>query len=257
MYHFFVSKEQIGSGEIIITGKDVNHIRNVLRMKRGEKIFISDGENKGYCCEVAEMAGEQVTARILSVEDSDRELPARLYLFQGLPKSDKMEWIIQKAVELGVYQVIPVVTRRTIVKLDSKKEEARLKRWNKIAESAAKQSKRGLIPEVTKVVTFENALAMTEHFQVRIIPFEHAEGMETARRELERMGRGMDVGIFIGPEGGFEDEEIVRAERAGVKPISLGRRILRTETAGLMVLSVAGYVLETKRENTETVSDSN
>lgn len=249
MYHFFVSKEQIGPGEINITGGDVNHVRNVLRMKAGEKIFVSDGEKKGYCCEIEEMTGEQVTARILSEEDGDRELPARLYLFQGLPKSDKMELIIQKAVELGVYQVIPVATRRTIVKLDNKKEEARIKRWNKIAESAAKQSGRGLIPEVTGVMTFEKALALAEHCQVKIIPFEHAEGMEAAKRELERLGPGMDGAIFIGPEGGFEDEEVAQAERAGVKPVSLGRRILRTETAGLMVLSVAGYLLETKKEN--------
>lgn len=246
MYHFFVSKEQIGSREIIITGGDVNHIRNVLRMKPGEKVYISDGEKKGYCCELDQVAGDHVTARILSEEDNDRELPARLYLFQGLPKSDKMELIIQKAVELGVYQVIPVMTRRTIVKLDGKKEEARVKRWNGIAESAAKQSGRGLIPEVTPVVPFEKALAMAQDFQVKIIPFEHAEGMTDTKRELESIGSGMDVGIFIGPEGGFEDGEIALAEAAAVKPVSLGKRILRTETAGLMILSVIGYLLESK-----------
>ncbi|MCI8664106.1 MAG: 16S rRNA (uracil(1498)-N(3))-methyltransferase [Hungatella sp.] len=249
MYHFFVLKEQIGPHEIIITGGDVNHIRSVLRMKPGEKIGISDGEENEYCCEIVHIAEDQVRARILSEEKDSRELPARLYLFQGLPKSDKMELIIQKAVELGVYQVIPVVTRRTIVKLDSKKEEARIKRWNTIAESAAKQSGRGIIPQVTEVMTFDKALALAETFQVKIIPFEHAVGMADTKRELERIRPGTDAGFFIGPEGGFEEEEIVRAEGAGVKAVSLGRRILRTETAGLMVLSVAGYLLETEREN--------
>lgn len=256
MYHFFVTKDQIGPGYITITGGDVNHIRNVLRMKAGEQVSVRDGETKGYVCEIAEIRGETVTARILCEEEDQKELPARLHLFQGLPKSDKMELIIQKAVELGIYQVIPVVTKRTIVKMDKKKEESRIKRWNSIAESAAKQSGRNRIPRVTGIMSFEEALAFAEQFQVKMIPFEHAEGMEAAKREMERMGPGMDIGIFIGPEGGFEDEEVSRAEAAGVKAVSLGRRILRTETAGLMVLSVAGYLLETKGMGTGGEGDA-
>lgn len=244
MYHFFVSKEQIGREEITIRGGDVNHIRNVLRMKPGEKVYVSDGERTGYECRIAELTGETVTVRILSEREDTGELPARLHLFQGLPKGDKMELIIQKAVELGVCEVIPVVTRRTVVKLDKKKEAARVIRWNTIAESAAKQSGRGVIPRVAGVMTFREALAYGNDFQVKLIPFEHAVGMEDTRRGLESIRPGMDAGIFIGPEGGFEDEEIALAESMGVKPISLGNRILRTETAGLMVLSVAGYLLE-------------
>ncbi len=156
-----------------------------------------------------------------------------------------MELVIQKAVELGVSEVIPVITRRTIVKLDKKKVEAKTARWNAVAESAAKQSGRGVIPVVRGVLSFKEALAYAGPFPVKIIAYERAEGMKTLREQLGRIRPGMDAGIFIGPEGGFEEEEISGAESAGAVPVSLGRRILRTETAGLMVLSVAGYLLET------------
>lgn len=244
MYHFFVKPEQIGPELIQITGSDVNHIRNVLRMKAGEQVLISNGIDRDYHCELEEVAQERVTARILSVKEDSTELPARLYLFQGLPKSDKMELIIQKAVELGVYQIIPVATKRAVVKLDGKKEEAKVKRWNTIAESAAKQSRRIIIPEVTGVMTLKEAMAYAKDFDVNLIPFEHAEGMEGTKKELERIKPGMQVGIFIGPEGGFEDSEIEQAAAADIRPVTLGKRILRTETAGFTILSVLMFQLE-------------
>ncbi len=245
MYHFFVTEDQIGEETVVIRGSDVNHIRNVLRMRQGEPLFISGGEGTGYECEICHIGTDQVMARILSRSDRTGELPARLHLFQGLPKGDKMELVIQKAVELGVSEVVPVITRRTIVKLDKKKEEAKTARWNAVAESAAKQSGRGVIPVVRGVLSFKEALAYAGPFPVKIIAYERAEGMKTLREQLGRIRPGMDAGIFIGPEGGFEEEEISGAESAGAVPVSLGRRILRTETAGLMVLSVAGYLLET------------
>lgn len=244
MYHFFVNPEQIGEQEICITGNDVNHIKNVLRMKPGEQVLVSNGIDQDYRCEIAAITPEAVTARILSVDEEGTELPAKLYLFQGLPKSDKMELIVQKAVELGVYQVIPVMTKRAVVKLDAKKEEARVKRWNAIAESAAKQSKRIMIPEVTGVMTFQEAVEVAKNLDVSLIPFEHAKGMEGTRRELERIKPGMSVGILIGPEGGFEDSEIEAASAADIRPVTLGKRILRTETAGLAILSVLMFQLE-------------
>lgn len=244
MYHFFVSPEQIGESHICITGNDVNHIKNVLRMKPGEQVLISNGVDKDYHCEIDEVSPEEVTARILSVDEEGTELPAKLYLFQGLPKSDKMELIVQKAVELGVYQVIPVMTKRAVVKLDAKKEEARVKRWNSIAESAAKQSKRIIIPEVTGVMSLSEAFAFAKNLDVNLIPFEHAEGMAGTRKELERVGPGKSVGIFIGPEGGFEDSEIEAACEADIRPVTLGKRILRTETAGLAILSILMFQLE-------------
>lgn len=246
MYHFFVSKDQVGPETVTIRGGDVNHIRNVLRMKPGERLFVSDGERAVYECRIEELGIEAVKARILSRTQDMKELPARLHLFQGMPKGDKLELIIQKAVELGACEIIPVMTRRTVVRLDKKKEAAKAARWNIIAESAAKQSGRGLIPEVTRVMSFEEALAYGKDFQVKIIPYERAEGMEETKRQLESIEPGMDVGIYIGPEGGFEDSEAEAAQRQGVTPVSLGKRILRTETAGLMVLSVAGYLLESR-----------
>lgn len=172
------------------------------------------------------------------------ELPAQLYLFQGLPKSDKMELIIQKAVELGVYQVIPVATSRAVVKLDKKKEESKGKRWKAIAESAAKQSGRMMIPQVTSVMSFKEAIAYAAAFDMNLIPYELAKGMAETKRILAKVKSGMKVGIFIGPEGGFDTREVEQAMAADVHPITLGRRILRTETAGMAALSILMFHLE-------------
>lgn len=244
MYHFFVSPEQIGEETIRILGPDVNHIKNVLRMGAGEQILISNGVDRDYLCEVVEVASSEVTAKILSVEEGGVELPARLYLFQGLPKGDKMELIIQKAVELGVYRIIPVETRRAVVRLDKKKEESKLRRWRAVSESAAKQSKRLIIPEVSGVMTFQEALTAAKELDVTVIPFEHAKDMAKTKEILSEIKPGMSAGIFIGPEGGFEDSEMELAKSLGAKPITLGKRILRTETAGLAVLSVLAFLLE-------------
>lgn len=244
MYHFFVEQEQIGAEMISVTGSDVNHIRNVLRMKPGETVLISSRTGGDYLCRVTEIWPEEVRMEIMEVRESGMELPARIHLFQGLPKGDKMELIIQKAVELGVYRIIPVDTRRTVVRLDAKKEESKRKRWNAIAESAAKQSRRSLIPEVAPVLTFKEALAETKVYGLRMIPYECAEGIRETRELISRAEAGMDIAVFIGPEGGFEEEEIVKAREAGVLPVTLGKRILRTETAGLCILSALMIQLE-------------
>ena len=244
MYHFFVTPDQVQDGYARITGQDVNHIRNVLRMKPGEQVGIRDGISRSFLCELETIGSEEICARILAEEDASSELPARLYLFQGLPKSDKMELVIQKAVELGVYQIIPVATRRAVVKLEGKKEEAKIKRWNAIAESAAKQSGRMLIPEVTGVMGLKEAFAYAKDFDLNLIPYELAEGMDGTRRILSQVHPGMQIGVYIGPEGGFDTEEIAAAKEHQVHPITLGRRILRTETAGLTALSILMFQLE-------------
>lgn len=245
MYRFFVSPDQIGEREITIEGSDVNHIVHVLRMKPGEELRLCTGQDeKDYRCRISRITEEQVTAEILWVEESGVELPSRLYLFQGLPKSDKMELIIQKAVELGVYEVIPMASRRSVVKLDAKKEENKRKRWNAIAESAAKQSKRLVIPRVTEVMSFGQALAYGEKLDLKLIPYELAENMDRTREIISRIRPGQSVGIFIGPEGGFEREEVEQALDKGAQAITLGRRILRTETAGMALLSVLMFQLE-------------
>lgn len=244
MYRFFVEKEQIGEKTIRIIGSDVNHIRNVLRMKLGEEILISDGEKKEYHCEIKTLDPEYVEALIMFVKEEGLELPSKVYLFQGLPKNDKMELIIQKAVELGVYAVVPVATKRAVVKLDDKKEAKKLVRWQSISESAAKQAKRLIIPEVMPVMSFKEAVAFSQTMDVRLIPYELAENMAYTRQVLSQIKPGQSIGIFIGPEGGFAEEEVELALNSGMETITLGKRILRTETAGMTVLSILMYLLE-------------
>lgn len=245
MQRFFVEPHQIDRDrhEIRITGNDVNHIVNVLRMKKDEELWISDKEKEYHC--VIENAGEdEVLLHILYVQEPDYELQNRIYLFQGLPKADKMELIIQKAVELGAYSVVPVSTRRCVVKLDNKKAEKKVSRWQQIAESAAKQSKRMLVPEVHSVTTFKEALVYAKELDVLLIPYELAKGMKETKELIRSIEPGKSIGVFIGPEGGFEEQEVADAMEAGAKPITLGHRILRTETAGLAVLSVLMFQLE-------------
>ena len=182
--------------------------------------------------------------QILWKLDGNAELASAVTLFQGLPKSDKMDLIVQKCVELGVDRIVPVSTKRAVVKLDAKKEQTRLKRWNTISESAAKQSGRGVIPEVSGVMSFEKALEEAKKLDVLLIPYERAEHMVETRRVMGEIRPGQSVGIFIGPEGGFEESEVEEAVAAGARAITLGRRILRTETAGLAVMAMLGYLLE-------------
>lgn len=245
MYRFFVEPSQIGEKEIRICGSDVNHIKNVLRMKQGEEILISSGENLEYTCYIQEMQEEEVTAHIMYVQEAGYELSSKIFLFQGLPKGDKMELIIQKAVELGVHQIIPVASRRSVVKLDKKKEEKKIVRWQAIAESAAKQSKRMYVPQIAGVMSFGEAVQYAGKLDVVLMPYELAKGMKETKEIIRGIQKGQSVGIFIGPEGGFEEEEVRQAvSLAGARPITLGKRILRTETAGLTVLSILMFELE-------------
>ena len=245
MHHFFVEPSQIQGNHIFIDGPDVNHIRNVLRMNPGEEVNVTDGSGeKVYRCAIASIGEDKVELNIMWAQEKGMELPSKIYLFQGLPKSDKMELIIQKAVELGVYEIIPMATARAVVKLDQKKAAAKVKRWQAISESAAKQSKRLLIPEVKEPVKFSQALKLASDLDVRLIPYELAEGMDGTRRIIQSVKPGQSVAVFIGPEGGFEEAEVELAKEAGFQAITLGRRILRTETAGMTVLSILMYQLE-------------
>ena len=204
MQHFFVTPEQVTEDGIRIVGSDVNHIRNVLRMRKGEQLKISDGNNCIYLCEVQEIDKEEILCRILESGLSDTELASRLILFQGLPKSDKMEWIVQKAVELGAAEIVPVATKRTIVRMDDKKAAKKVQRWNGIAESACKQSGRSRIPVVSEVAGFQEALERAGELDCVLIPYELADNMEETRKIISSIEQGQSVGIFIGPEGGFE-----------------------------------------------------
>ena len=244
MYRFFVEESQIYDGTVHITGSDVNHIKNVLRMRTGEKILVSTGGEKEYHCAVSDFPEGEVLAAVEEVTEADRELPSGIVLFQGLPKGDKMELIIQKAVELGATEIVPVEMKRCVVKLDRKKAEKKAERWQTIALGAAKQSKRMQIPTVHTPVTFQQALAMMAESDVRLMPYENAEGMEGTRRILESIEPGESIAVLIGPEGGIDEAEVEMAMKAKVEPITLGKRILRTETAGMTVLSILVYLLE-------------
>lgn len=247
MYQFFVDPDRINMEmhRVFITGSDVNHIKNVLRMKPGEEISVSNGvDGREYRCGILNLEDEMITCELRFVKEDGVELPSKVYLFQGLPKSDKMELIIQKAVELGVYEIIPVAAKRCVVKLDDKKAKSKLLRWQQIAESAAKQSKRGIIPKVSDVMTFAEALKYAGELDVKLIPYELAEGMDRTKKIISGLKAGQSVAVFIGPEGGFEEKEIAQAMAGGIEPITLGRRILRTETAGFTVLAWIMYQLE-------------
>ena len=246
MHHFFADPSQVQEDIILITGPDVNHMKNVLRMKPGEEVLISDGTGRDYGCEVASFEPDRAVVRVRSVCDSRMELPARLWLFQGLPKGDKMELIIQKAVELGAFSVVPVATKNAVVRLDEKKAQAKGKRWQAIAESAAKQSKRSRIPSVEPVMTLKEAFSFVcdRAFDLCLIPYEQEKGMDTLKQALAQAAPGQNIAVFIGPEGGFSEDEIQKALEFGICPVSLGNRILRTETAGLSILSVLMMKLE-------------
>ena len=245
MYQFFVEPSQIRENRVVITGSDVNHIKNVLRMKIGEEIAVSNGiDGKEYRCGIEEFAEDEVICTLRFIKEDGVELPSKIFLFQGLPKADKIELIIQKAVELGVYEIIPVAAKRAVVKLDEKKAKSKIARWQGIAEAAAKQSKRGIIPEIKNVMSMKEAVAYAQKIDVKLIPYELAEDMSKTKEIINGLQPGQSVAIFIGPEGGFEEKEVIDAMENGIVPITLGKRILRTETAGFTVLSWLMYHLE-------------
>ena len=265
MHRFYVDGCSASDKSIRITGEDVNHILNVLRLGVNDEIVVSDGSSRDFECRIAEIntQGEAyIVANIVDMHDNNAELPAEIYLFQGVPKGDKMETIIQKCVELGVYSVIPVMMERTIVKLDDKKKDKKIARYNLISESASKQSRRGILPKVMDYMTMDEALSFAEsQMDVILFPYEFAEGMDASRKVINELvddivadikkGNGASgetekksIGIFIGPEGGFADSEARALEDIGAKTISLGHRILRTETAGMTVMSILSFLLD-------------
>ena len=242
MFQFFVEPGQIQEQEAVITGKDVNHMKNVLRMRIGEQVRISDNEGGDFYCQIQDMDGQRIILKVLR-EAEDTEPNLKISLFQGLPKGDKMELVIQKAVELGVAEIIPVAMKNCVVKLDQKKAGSKQARWQAIAESAAKQSKRSIIPKIGQVMKFQEAAEYARTLDVRLLPYETQRGMEHTRQVLGSIPKGSSVGVFIGPEGGYDSQEIALVKEE-MEMISLGSRILRTETAGLCAVSMLLYASE-------------
>ncbi len=247
MYNFFIDKANRHGNRYIIDGADYNHIRNVLRMREGDEFLVSEGGVSNLCVIVC-FEVESVIAEIVEENFRDTTLPVKIYLFQGLPKGDKMELIIQKAVELGVEGIIPVEMNRCVVKLDDKKKKSKRDRWQAIAESAAKQSKRNSIPEVYGVMSYKQAMDKASELDVFMVPYESKDGMNSTKTALNEIKNNCSVGILIGPEGGFEDKEINDATEAGGKIISLGKRILRTETAAITAVGMCMLHIEMNSE---------
>ncbi len=246
MPKFFVSSNQILDNKIKIIGSDINHIQNVLRLKKNDEINISDIDTgKNYVTKIEKFNEEAIICNIIASSDTSVETNAKISVFQGLPKADKMEYIIQKSTELGAYNFIPVNMKRCIVKLDNKTINKKIERWNKIAEAAAKQSGRNIIPRVEEVKTISDICSYIDNYDIFIVAYEGEEN-NTLKAELQRIinKENLKIGIVIGPEGGIDIEEINKLQKAGAKIVTLGKRILRTETAPISIISNIVYELE-------------
>lgn len=241
MPKFFVDKNNIGEKNIEITGDDAKHISTVLRAKVDEEIIICDGYGTDYLCRLIGINKKQVLAEIIEKYENKNEPELKITLYQGLPKGDKMELVIQKCIEIGIDRIIPVITDNTVVKIGDKAEKKNL-RWNKIAEAAAKQCGRGKIPHVDKILSFKDAVETSKTLDGAIIPYENERKKNI--REFVKSFRGKSIGIFIGPEGGFSENEITLCMENNISSVSLGKRILRTETAGLVTSVILLYELE-------------
>ena len=262
MPKFFVKKEQITDKTIKIIGKDVNHIKNVLRMKKEEEIQIGIEElKKDAICKIEEIKNEEIICKIINLEENQVESNIEVTIYQGLPKSDKMELIIQKAVELGVYEIYPTKLKRCIVKLEGKDEKKKIERWQKISEVASKQSGRGIIPKIQNITNINEISKEITKYNILLVAYEE-EDKNTIKQELKKLKEEINkkekenenktkkekqkikIGVLIGPEGGIDKEEIQKLKESGAKIITLGKRILRTETVALNVLSNIMYELE-------------
>ena len=249
MPRFFVKSEQIEQDIIFIIGEDVKHIKNVLRKQIGDEIEICNQETgKTYKCEISEIREEKIQNNIIE-EISSEEDKIKVDIYQGLPKADKMELIIQKSVELGVNSIIPVDMKRCVVKIDSKSENKKIERWQKIAESAAKQSGRNTIPEIRNIIKVEEIAKNIELYDLVLVCYEN-EKENTLKNELLQLKQQVcekqsRIGVIIGPEGGLEEKDVELLKQNGAKIVTLGNRILRTETVALNILSVIMYELET------------
>ena len=241
MPKYFTSKENITDDIINLDEETSLHLSKVLRCKIGDTITVGDGSDMDYECEIVEITKKCVTAKILDKHLNLNEPSVKITLYQGLPKSDKMELIIQKCVEIGVDRIVPVKTKRSVVNWD-KKADKKAERWNKISLSAAKQCGRGRIPEVSDIMSFDEALTDSKACDGRLIPYENEQ--KNGLKSFCENFKGKSIAVFIGPEGGFDPSEIENAVKDGVMPVTLGKRILRTETAGLVTAVILLHRLE-------------
>lgn len=246
MQQIFIDNNQIEDNLITVTGKDANHLIKVCRIRRGEKIRVSTSSEDSYLCEVVAADNESLTLKVVD-ELMTTELPCRISLYQAIPKGDRMETIIEKCTELGVARIIPVEMKHCVVKLDDKKKAKKIIRYQSIAESAAKQSKRSVIPLVNDVMTFDEAVKASSSSDIlRIVPYENKNGMDSTVNALKKISDYKEIAIFIGPEGGFASEEIEALSDSEI--ISLGKRILRTDTAAITTMALLMLMIEEENE---------
>lgn len=250
MPKFFVKEEQIQENQIIILGQDVNHIKKVLRAKIGDELQICNSQNgENFLCEIDNLEEEKIICQIKEKIQEQVESNIEVTIFQGLPKADKMEYIIQKSVELGVYDITPVEMKRCVVKLNEKDKSKKIERWQKISEVAAKQCGRDIIPQINNIINIKNICNLIQEYDMVLVAYENEE-KNTLKEQLENIKKQnnskskVKIGIIIGPEGGLEEKDVETLKENGAKVITLGRRILRTETVALNVLSIIMYELE-------------
>lgn len=250
MPKFFVKNEQINNDNIIIVGQDVNHIKRVLRAKIGDEFFICNSENgENFRCNVIEINENDILCEIIEKIENKTESNIQVSIFQALPKSDKMEYIIQKSVELGVYDITPVEMKRCIVKLNDKEKLKKIQRWQKISEVAAKQCGRDLIPEIKNIINVKKFVDTIKDYDNVLVAYEN-EKTNTLKEQLNNIKNNyskddiIKIAIVIGPEGGLEPDDVELLKNNGANIITLGKRILRTETVALNVLSIIMYELE-------------
>lgn len=234
MPRFFTSPENISGDLLKITGEDVSHISKVLRMSVGDEITVCDGKGTDYRAVISQISKEEVAAKIENSSPCEAESTVKITLFQALPKQGKMEYIIQKCTELGVFKIVPVLTKRCIAKPSDK-----TKRWSKVAESAAKQCGRGIIPEIAPPVSFDDAIKLMKADEYAVMPYECEE--KTRLKDIIGAKKISSLSLLIGPEGGFEQIEVEKAASEGIYTVTLGKRILRTETAAAAVLPIIMY----------------
>lgn len=245
MYNFFIDNSGVLADGYKIVGKDYNHVKNVLRMKTGEDLLITIDGRSDLCC-ITEITSDSVIVKLLKKNYNSTELPVKITLFQGICKGEKMDFVIQKAVELGVFEIVPTDMKRCIAKIEDKKAKQKTERFNLVSESASKQSKRNIIPKVLEPLSFSKALEYASMLDLVIVPYECADGMNALKTTLSLIKPNMSVGVIIGSEGGFDDSEIEAVKKLeNAKIVSLGKRILRTETASVTTLSALMLYAET------------
>ena len=243
MHKFFVEDNQINNEKIIIKDDDYNHIVNVLRMKKGDSILVTNKDSKEtFNCKIEEINSKEVICNVLNKENKKVELDVNIDIFQGLPKADKMEYIIQKCVELGVHKIVPVNMKYCIAKI--KDEDKKNLRWNKISEEASKQSKRNIIPRIENSINISTLCNEIKKYDLAIVAYENEENITLKNILKEENSNIKNIAVIVGPEGGISTDEIEKLEENGAKIVSLGNRILRTETAPIAILSMMVYEYE-------------